>query len=191
MAAPMKTPLWTLALTLPLLLSGCESTSPSTRLTRMFAELHADVGERKLGQDEGDAWWRRQVERLEAVHEMLAKKQVTTALDHLYAAVILVETDSEEDLAHAHELGLRAAELGEAKGFRVAAEALDKLCIKRGLAQKYGTQYVYEPVLKAWRLYPVDPNTSDAERAAMGIEPIDALRAREAKLNEMTGGKPN
>ncbi|MBK7876921.1 MAG: hypothetical protein IPJ77_14440 [Planctomycetes bacterium] len=187
----MKTPLRTLLLALPLVVAACQSTSPSTRLARMFTELHEDVGERKLGQDEGDAWWRRQVERLETVRTMVEKKQVSTALDHLYASVVLVETDSESDLALAHQLALASAEKGEARGFRVAAEALDKLCIKRGLAQKYGTQYVYEPVIKAWRLYPIDPNTTDAERAAMGVESMEKLQAREAKLNEMTGGKPN
>ncbi|MFO1011200.1 MAG: hypothetical protein U1F29_14140 [Planctomycetota bacterium] len=187
----MKPTLRIALLALPLLLAACESTSPSTRLQRMYSELHAAVGERKLGQDEGDAWWRAQVDRLEATRKLVAEKQVTSARDHLYAAVILVETDAEEDLATAHELALRAAELGEPKGFRVAAEALDKLCIKRGLAQKYGTQFVYEPVIKAWRLYPVDPNTTDVERKAMGVETLAELKVRETKLNEATGGKPN
>ena len=41
---------------------------------------------------------------------------------YLAAAVLLVETNKEADLASAHELALRAAELGDDRGLRVAAE---------------------------------------------------------------------
>ncbi len=34
-------------------------------------------------------------------------------------------------------------------------------------------------VLRGWRLLLVDPATSDAERQAMGVEPLERLRARE------------
>jgi hypothetical protein len=53
-----------------------------------------------------------------------------------------------------------------------------------GVAQRYGTQYVYEPVLKGWRLYPIDPRTTDAERKAMGVPPLDELKKAEDLLNQ-------
>lgn len=169
---------------------ACRSATPSKRLERMFVELHEEIGEGALHASKNDDWWSRQNERLKTVRELVAAKQVQTATENLHAAVILVETDSESDLACAHELALTAAELGDPRGFRVAAEALDKLCVKRQLAQKYGTQYVYEPVLRAWRLYPVDPATTDGERAAMGVEPLEKLKAREAELNRAMAKKP-
>lgn len=172
-------------------LGACASLPPEVKLERMYADLHAELNGRRIGPSEDVEGWERQEERLKEVRELRATGKLVSARDHLYAAVILVETNSEEDLVAAHELGLRAAELAEDKGLRVAAEAQDRLCVKHKVAQKYGTQFVYQPVLKAWRLYPVDPNTSDAERAAMGVEPMERLRAREAELNRATGGKPN
>lgn len=180
------------ALLLPsLLFWSCAGLPPDAKLERMYAELHAELDGRRIGPAEDVNGWTRQEERLKAVRELHARGKIASGRDHLYAAVILVETNREEDLVAAHELAVKAAELGEEKGLRVAAEAQDKLCVKRRVAQKYGTQFVYQPVLKAWRLYPVDPNTSDAERAAMGVESMERLRAREAELNQATGGKPN
>lgn len=179
------------ALLAPLPFSACSSAPPSQRLERLFDELEQELGERKLGSGDGEAWQVRQKERIAKVREMIAAHEVVSARDHLFAAVILTETDLDEDLATARELALKSAELGEPKGFRVAAEAVDKQLVKRGAPQKYGTQYLYEPVLRGWRLYPVDPATSDAERQAMGVEPLEQLRAREKQLNEITGGRPN
>ena len=39
-------------------------------------------------------------------------------------------------------------------------------------------------MLEKWRLYPVDPRTSDEERRAMGVAPLSELLARTEKLNE-------
>jgi hypothetical protein len=178
-----------LGLGLLLLAPACRSTPPEKKLESMVADLHAEIGTGAIHASRNDDWWKRQSARLATVRQMLEEQRITSALDHFYAAVILVETDSETDLANAHELGLKAAELGETRGFRVAAEALDKLCVKLQLAQKYGTQYVYEPVIKAWRLYPVDPKTSDAERVAMGVEPMEKLLARLVELNRGMPGE--
>lgn len=174
-----------------LLLAACVTASPSSRLERMCTELHQEITGRRVGQGEDVAGWKRQEERLEDVRAIVDRKELASAADHFHAAVLLVETNKEADLASAHELALRAAELGEDRGLRVAAEAQDKLCVKRRIAQRYGTQFVWEPVVKGWRLYPVDPATTDAVRAAMGVEPMEKLLEREAELNSITGGKPN
>lgn len=175
----------------PLLCGACASTPPSVRVERMYAELRQDIGERKLGSSSDREWVARQSKRITRVHEMLDKQELTTGIDHFYASVILVESDDEVDLLSALGTALHATELKEDRAFRVAAEATDKVRVKRGVPQKYGTQYMYEPVLKAWRLYPVDPATSDVERKAFGVEPLAELKAKEAVLNQVTGGKPN
>ena len=187
----MKNPSSIVALLLSVLASACASSPPSARIERMYAKLRAEVGDRKLGPAQDDIFWVHQSKRLESVRELAKENALTTPRDHLYAAVILVETDSDADLVLSRDLGLAAAEKGEPKGFRVAAEATDKLCVKQGVPQRFGTQYVYEPVIRAWRLYPYDPNTTDVERQAMGIEPMAKLKEREAELNTLTGGKPN
>ena len=45
------------------------------------------------------------------------------------------------------------------------------------LPQPYGTQIVWVPVLRGWRLYPVDAATTDADRAAMGIPTLAELES--------------
>ncbi|MFM7281929.1 MAG: hypothetical protein ACKO32_09135, partial [Planctomycetia bacterium] len=49
-----------------------------------------------------------------------------TARDQFYAALVLVESDRPEDLEAAQLIALKAAEGGENRGFRVAAEAQDR-----------------------------------------------------------------
>lgn len=171
--------------------AACASTPASTRVERMYVELRTEVGERKLGSRADAEWHANQRSRVDHVFEMIDRGELTTGLDHFYASVILVETDDEKTLLTALGEALRATELKEDRAFRVAAEATDKVRVKRGVPQKYGTQYMYEPVLKAWRLYPVDPATSDVERKAFGVEPLAELQAKEAVLNQMTGNKPN
>lgn len=173
------------------LCAACAGTPPSQRVERMYIELVSEVGDRKLGSPNDAEWRVRQESRVEHVLAMIEAGELTTALDHFHAAVILVESDDEKVLLTALGEALRATELKLDRAFRVAAEATDKVRVKRGVPQKYGTQYMYEPVLKAWRLYPVDPATSDVERKAFGVEPLAELVAKEAVLNQITGNKPN
>jgi hypothetical protein len=149
----------------------------------MYADVLRDSAEQTEGTREPDELRARRDSRAAKVREIIEAGGVQSASDHLHASVILVETDSDENLALAQELALKAAELGEDKGFRVAAEATDKHLVKLGMHQRYGTQYVYEHVLKAWRLYPCDPRTTDAERRAMGVPPMAELLEAEAVLN--------
>lgn len=169
--------------------TSCRTASPSVRLERLFDDLQSDLSSQPLTAAEGEVWMARQKERIAKVHALLDAGEVASAADHLHAAVILVETDSERDLERARDVAREAGELGELKGFRVVAEAVDRLAVKRGVPQKYGTQYVYEEVLGKWRLYPCDPLTTEEERAAMGVGSMSEILAREAQLNAELGGR--
>lgn len=132
----------------------------------------------------GARYARNQAERLEKVRQFVKEKKLSTAEDYLYAGVLLSSSSVEDDLIAASASGLKAAELGEDRGLRVAAEALDRRLMHRGQPQRYGTQYHYLEVIQKWKLYPVDPSTTDADRAMMGIPPLVELKAREDELNE-------
>ena len=67
--------------------------------------------------------------------------------------------------------------------FEVAAEAIDRELLKGDQPQRYGTQYVYEPIVKKWSLYTWDETTTDAERRAMGVPPLAEALARVEILN--------
>lgn len=131
-----------------------------------------------------DRYQARQEQRREKVRAFIDEERLESAEDFLYAGAILSSSPVQADLLTAQMAGLRAAELGEDRGFRVAAEAIDRHRMHNGLPQRFGTQYYYEEVLQKWRLYPVDPQTSDAERAAMGVEPLAVLAQKTELLNE-------
>jgi hypothetical protein len=161
---------------------GCATTHKS-EISVVYSDFRSDM-EKHAGALHDDAMIRRQNERTVKVKKIIDTKGLKTAQDTFEAAVILVQTDDLDVLKLSETLGLKAAEMGEEKGFRVAAEAIDKQMVKMGVAQRYGTQYVYEPVLKGWRLYPYDPRTTDAERKAMGVQPLDELKKGEDLLNQ-------
>ena len=106
-----------------------------------------------------------------------------SAEEELWAASILLDSDDPLDLEHAAELALSAAERGLDRGFRLAAEAIDRGLLVQGYPQRYGTQYVYTPATGRWSLWIWDPATSDAERAAMGLPTLHEALARADLLN--------
>ena len=91
--------------------------------------------------------------------------------------------DDLEDLKLSEQLALQSAEQGVQLGRRVAAEAIDKQLVRNRLPQRYGTQYEWVVALRAWRLFPIDPATTDADRRTMGVPPLVEIRAGEEKLN--------
>jgi hypothetical protein len=122
-------------------------------------------------------------ERADEVREIVEKEGVKTAEDAFKAAVLLVGTDRPADLLLAEELASKAASLGEPRGTRVMAEAVDKRLMLSGAPQKYGTQFVFEFVLDSWRLYPIDPATTDAIRASVSVPTYAELLAAEDEMN--------
>jgi hypothetical protein len=180
---PTSTPLMRLLLILLLfLLAGCRTTSESLR--NMYTN---SLNERLNGSDFytlSEQYIERQETRLEFVRGFVREGKLVTAEDYLYAGALLSTSGFKDDLIAASASGLTAAEMGEDLGFRVAAEAIDKLKMHLGDPQRYGTQYYYVEVIQQWRLYPVDPATTDEERIAMGVLPLAELMAQAELLNE-------
>jgi hypothetical protein len=165
-------------------LAACSS--PSNRLDRMYASLKADIAEHGHETEFDPSLAERHAERAGRVREMVAAGEVTKGMDRFHASVILVETEDLENLKLAEQLALQSADQGVELGRRVAAEAIDKQLVKQGLPQRYGTQYEWVVVLRAWRLYPIDPRTTDADRRAMGVPSLAEIRAGEDKLNAVS-----
>ena len=168
--------------TLTLLLAACAST-PASEISRMYKQVEVDEAGRAPGAGPDAGLLERRAQRARRAREIHAAHGLVSASDYLKAAVILDETDETEDLKLAQTLALEAARLGEPLGYRVAAESIDKQLVKQGRPQRYGTQYEWVPVLKSWRLYVVDPLTTDVERKAMGIPPLAELYKTEERLN--------
>lgn len=162
-------------------LAACSA--PGRPLERLYRELRED-DQAEIG-DAGDAraLAKRQRARIAEVRALRERGEIEGPADHLHAAAIAASSEELADLDLAEELALEAARLGEDRGFRVAAEAIDRRQVKLALPQRFGTQYVWDVPTARWKLYPVDPRTSDAERAAMGVPPVSELLAAEVLLN--------
>jgi hypothetical protein len=119
------------------------------------------------------------------VFEMMAKGLLEDAEDLWRAAVILSQADPaacRDCSLLAHLLATEAIGRGEDRARRLAAECQDRFLIESGLPQKFGTQHGIDS-LGRYFMYPVDPLTTDAERARFDLSPLDSLLAGVARLN--------
>lgn len=124
-------------------------------------------------------------QRRERVSELIALDAISAAEDYYHAAMIFQHGDSVDDAWQAHVLARKGAELGHDRARWLAAAALDRWLMYQGRPQKYGTQFV--PDGKRYRLWDLEPDTTDAERAAWDVP---ALADQLARAERMTANTP-
>ncbi|WP_412540993.1 hypothetical protein R8Z50_35370 [Longispora sp. K20-0274] len=151
----------------------------SGEVERLF---RADQREREnhppAGSPEYDALRARDAERRARVAELLAAGEVSTGADHYHAAMIFQHGETPDDIDTAHRLARRAVDLGYRPARWLAAASLDRWLMTLGRAQKYGTQFA--PDGTRWRLWDVEPATTDADRLAWDVPSLaDQLRRAE------------
>lgn len=118
------------------------------------------------------------------VEALVASGALTAPEDYVHAAMIFQHGERPEDYRQAHELALKAVELGHRQARWLAAAAYDRWLMRQDKTQKYGTQYV--PDGDRWKLWEVDPATTDAERAEWGVPPL-AVALRQAEQMSAPG----
>lgn len=170
------------------LLPACRS--GSARIAQLYDDLEREVAGADPVSLPTSSSDKRHEERADAVRAIVEKDGVESAEDAFKAAVLLVETARPADLVLAEELAQEAAALGEPRALRVMAEAVDKRLMIAGAPQKYGTQFLFAFVLDSWRLYPIDPETTDELRASVGVPTYAELLASEDAMNRAHGKKP-
>jgi hypothetical protein len=105
----------------------------------------------------------------------------------LYAAAwVLNHGDDSDEVFLGHQLAAKARDLGHEEARWLAAAALDRSLMYAGKPQKYGTNIVPDGV--GYRLWDVDPATTDEERVAHDVPVLAEMQARAA---EMTGPQPD
>jgi len=130
--------------------------------------------------------------RLARVRELIEDGSVQTAEDHFHAAMVLqhtpivlgVEDARRDNYLRAHDLARRAAELGHSKARWLAAAAYDRWLMTGNEPQKYGTQYHADG--GRWALWPVDPATTDEERAAWDVPALATARERADDMTRLS-----
>ncbi|MCP3917561.1 MAG: hypothetical protein GY711_18610 [bacterium] len=179
-------------LLMALLLGACAATSVGGVYRQARKDLTSNDGKGALSENV-QARMQARYEQLIAWHNA---GEIVDADDHFKAGAVLMNSWDQEHLVVAQALGQRAAQLGEPRGNIVAAQAIDKVNLIAGEPQRYGTQNVYVPVLREYRIYEVDPLTTDEDRHLMGIPPLAELHRlleeQNAALHESRspGGEP-
>lgn len=162
----------------------------------MNQELHAlfitDQAERKNHPafDTPDYWQLREhdAQRRQRANELIAQGLLTTPDDYFHAALIFQHGATLEDVWQAHELARRAVamETTEATSIKrrrwLVAATLDRWLMYQGKAQKYGTQFV--PDGERYRLWDVDPTTTDDERAANHVPSLQEQLQRAERYTQ-------
>ncbi len=122
-------------------------------------------------------------ERRKMVDELIHKKEFLSAKDYFFVAMIFHHGPSIKDSMKAVKFSETSHELGYKKALPFYATCLDRLLIKKGKKQKFGTQYRRKDDQSEWRLLPVDSNTTDDERKKYKIAPFKKLIRNVEKLN--------
>ncbi len=115
---------------------------------------------------------RHDAERLREVRRMLRNGEVRTAADHWRAAFVYQHGDADDDIRLAFSLGMIAATLApERKDYRwIAAAAWDRLLVRRGQPQWYGTQFAMDAATGRQIQSPIaEGAVSDADRQAFNV----------------------
>jgi len=98
------------------------------------------------------------------------------------ATVIFHHGSRIEDAETAMELAKKSMHMGEEDAKWLYAAAIDRLQMKKGLKQKYGTQFV-KTSRSSWKLYPVDRRVSDRARKNLNVMPLGAIREKVTQWN--------
>lgn len=169
-----------------LLACHAAASSPEQTLASLAA---ADQADRSVGTNQID--WnvvgKRDAARRAQVMQLLNSGQVRTATDFFDAALIFQHGDSVQDTQLALAFATVASRMDPTNRYarQLVADAWDRIMVRSGKPQWYGTQAVRSKTTGKWELYPTDPNAvSDAQRKAMGLPTPEEMKAHLAEINK-------
>lgn len=117
---------------------------------------------------------KRDLLRKTILDKLSRSSQIRTATDYYYAAFLYHHNLSLESSKKAICFAKKSIELGNKKARYLYALAMDRLLIKEGKRQKFGTQYKVIDGVK--KLYPIDSKTTDAERSMYDVPPLEEIK---------------
>jgi hypothetical protein len=166
-------------------IGACIAASTNQELQKLE---EADQADRASGSNKID--WavvgKRDASRRARAIAILKSGDVRTADDYLNAAVIFQHGDAVEDTELALALATAASRIDVTnKDAKVlAAQAMDRILVKRGKPQWYGTQFFRNESTGKWEMCPTDPAVvTEAQREAMGIPTISDTKSHLDAMN--------
>lgn len=171
------------------LLLACHAAAASSPGQDLASIAAADQADRTPGPNKID-WQvvgKRDAARRAQVMRLLDSGQVHSAEDFSSAALIFQHGDSVQDTQLALALATVASRMDPSNrdATQLVADAWDRIMVRSGKPQWYGTQFVRSKTTGKWELYPTDPDAvSDAQRSAMGIPSLEEDKAHLAEINK-------
>ena len=140
-------------------------------------------------------------DRVKLVMGEIGAGRVRTPADRFNAALVLQHSPmtfrdgalaaiSPNDYLLAHHLAKSAYEAGYERARLLVAQTLDRYLSLTAGYQKYGTNRFINQATGREELAPIDRNTTDAERAVYGVEPLAELLKRYPEAPRRTTPPP-
>jgi hypothetical protein len=109
--------------------------------------------------------------------------KLATDLDFYYAAFVFQHGNCPEHYKLANELANESVKLGNEEAKWIYAASLDRYLLAIGEVQKFGTQYTSTDGC-TYKLEPVDPATTDEERATYGVPSLAEAQEQAKELSK-------
>lgn len=171
------------------MLLACHTATASSSAQVLAGIVAADQADRSVGTNRID--WnvvgKHDAARRAQVMQLLDSGQVRTAEDFSNAALIFQHGDSMQDTQLAFALATVASRMDPSNrdAKQLVADAWDRIMVRSGKPQWYGTQFVRSKTTGKWEIYPTDPSAvSDAQRKAMGLPSLEEDKAHLAEINK-------
>jgi hypothetical protein len=163
--------------------AGCATTgSVTTAQNGLLAQLMKEDQASRTG----DSVARSDEDRIQLVLKEIGTGHVRTPEDQFNSALVLdhspmtfrnerLVAKSPHDYLLAHFLAKAAFERGNQNARQLVAQTIDRYLSMTAGYQKYGTNRFINQKTGQEELAPIDRNTTDAERAVYGIQPLAEL----------------
>jgi hypothetical protein len=127
----------------------------------------------------------RDVTREKRVDEILAAGGAKASADYYHAAMVFQHAEGVGGIEHAHDLALQSVKLdpNNKKARWLTAASEDRILVRDGKLQKYGTQFSKDNHGGPWKLDPVDPSITDEQRAEWNVPPLAEAQKRAEQMN--------
>lgn len=165
----------------------CAASPPSNHdLASMEVQDQADraAGSNKI---DWDVVSKRDAARRTEVLQLLNAGDIRSADDFYHAALIFQHGDSIQDTQLALALATTSARMNPSnqQAQVLMAQAWDRILVRSGKPQWYGTQFQRSKTTGKWELFPTDPTAvTEAQRTALGLPTLAETLAHIAQLNK-------
>ena len=149
------------------------------KLKQYFQEDQNDRGNKKLSATE---MTRRDAQRRREVRRIILEQKLKAGADFYHAAFIFHHGPHKVDSQRAIHLAKKSMERGYKKARWLYAAAFDRFLMKNKKLQKFGTQF-FKKKNGSWQLWPLDQETTDAERTLFGVKSLVRLKKQIERLN--------